>query len=246
LSYFACDNAGEIALFADREHDDGYVVVTAQRHGGRIHHLQVLGQHRVVIDCIITLCLRVRFRIGIVDAIDAGALKQGVAPHLGGAQRGAAVGREIGAADTGGEDHDAALFQMPLGPPADHRLADRVHLDGGLDAGVDAKLLQRVLHRQRVHDRRQHAHVVRLGAVHALRRARHAAKDVAAADDEADLQPGILRRLDLGGELRDEIGVDAVLLVAHQHLTRELEKDALIAGRTHGISVTHGMVGGAL
>jgi len=79
---------------------------------------------------------------------------------------------------------------MALGAAADHRLADFVHLDSRLHAGFDADLFQRALHGQRVHDRSEHAHVVGLGAVHAFGSASHAAKDIAAADDEAQLQPG--------------------------------------------------------
>ena len=44
--------------------------------------------------------------------------------------------------------------------------------------------------RQRVHDGRQHAHVVGGGAVHALGGAGEAAEDVAAADHDGDLAPG--------------------------------------------------------
>ena len=47
--------------------------------------------------------------------------------------------------------------------------------------------LERVLHRERVDDRRQHAHLIRGHAVHAGLGEPGAAKDVAAADDEADL-----------------------------------------------------------
>ena len=47
--------------------------------------------------------------------------------------------------------------------------------------------LERVLQRQRVDDRGEHAHVVGLGAVHAGTGAGHAAPDVAAADDDRDV-----------------------------------------------------------
>jgi hypothetical protein len=51
---------------------------------------------------------------------------------------------------------------------------------------------QRVLHRQRVHDRCQHAHVIGGGAVEALVGRGQPAKDIAAAHDEAEL---VTRRL---------------------------------------------------
>ncbi len=95
-------------------------------------------------------------------------------------------------------------------------------------------MLKRVLHRQRIHNRCQHTHVIGLRAVHALRRARHPAEDVAAADDEADLQPLLLGRFDLLGHLQHEPGIDPELLIAHQDFARQLEQDALDGGHGHG------------
>jgi hypothetical protein len=37
----------------DREHDDGNIVVAAQRDGRSIHDFQVVGEHSVVIDDVI-------------------------------------------------------------------------------------------------------------------------------------------------------------------------------------------------
>src|SRR3546814_9396274 len=48
-----------------------------------------------------------------------------------------------------------------------------------------------------------HAHIIGLRAVHALGGPRHAAKDIAAADDEADFEAAILGFLDLGRHARD-------------------------------------------
>ena len=59
----------------------------------------------------------------------------------------------------------------------------------------DAGLLERVLEGQAVHDRGQHPDVVAGRAVHALGRRGHAAEDVAAADDDADLDA---EAMDLG------------------------------------------------
>ena len=58
-----------------------------------------------------------------------------------------------------------------------------------------------VLHGQRVHHGRQHAHVVGLGALHAGFDAPLAAPDVAAADDEADLHAQRDRGLHFLGDL---------------------------------------------
>ena len=59
--------------------------------------------------------------------------------------------------------------------------------DRGHDPRRHAGLLAGVLERQGVHDRGEHAHVVAGGALHAPGGGREAAEDVAAADDDGDL-----------------------------------------------------------
>ena len=186
------------------------------------------------------VALRVRnlLRVGGVDAVDAGALEQGIAAHLGGAQRGGGVGCEIGIAGARGEQDDPALFQMPQRAAADVRLGHAGHRDRRQHAGVDAKLLQRILQRQRVHHRRQHAHVIGGGAVEALGRRGHAAEDVAAADDEAQLVPLRLGRGDLAGEAGDGVGIDAELALPHQRFARQLEQDAVEARAGHAAGLS--------
>ena len=158
----ACKHIGEIARLADVEDDDRDVVVAAQSDGGGVHDLEVVGEHPVEADLLVAAGARDLLGIGGIDAVDAGALEQGIAAHFGGAQSGAGIGGEIGAAGAGGEDDDATLGEVAFGAAADYRLAHLVHLDRRLDAGLDADLLERVLHRQRVHHRRQHAHIVGL------------------------------------------------------------------------------------
>ena len=103
------------------------------------------------------------------------------------AQRGGGVGAEVGIAGAGAEDDDAPLFEVADGAAADERLGDRAHLDGGDDPRDHVLLLERVLQREGVDDRRQHAHVVGRRAVHAARARGDAAEDVAAADDDGRL-----------------------------------------------------------
>ena len=57
-------------------------------------------------------------------------------------------------------------------------------------------------------------------AVAALRGDRDAAKDVAAADDDADLDAHRPRLGDVGGDAVDDRDVDAEMLLAHQRLAR--------------------------
>ena len=84
---------------------------------------------------------------------------------------------------------------------ADERLSDGPHLDGGREPRGDADVLQGVLERQGIDDRREHAHVVGGGAVHALGAGRKAPEEVAAADDDARLDAELLNFADLGGDL---------------------------------------------
>ena len=93
-----------------------------------------------------------------------------------------------------------------------------------------ALLLERVLQRQRVDHRRQHAHVVGGGAVHAARAGGDAAEDVAAADDDGGLDAHALDLGDVLGDLRRDGRVDAVGLLAHQGFAGEFEEDALVGG----------------
>ena len=62
-------------------------------------------------------------------------------------------------------------------------------VEGGEHGRGHAQLRQRVLHHQAVHQRAQHAHLVRLHGVHAAGCAMPAAPQVAGADHNAYLHP---------------------------------------------------------
>ena len=97
----------------------------------------------------------------------------------------------------------------------------------------DAVVLERVLQRQRVDDRRQHPHVVGRRAVHALRARRQAAEQVAAADHDRGLDAELLDLLDVFRDLGGDRGVDSELLLAHQGFAGKFEQDALVGGSGH-------------
>ena len=101
------------------------------------------------------------------------------------------------------------------------------------DAGGDADLLERVLQRQGVDDRGQHAHVVGGRPVHAAGAGRQAAEQVAAADDDGDLDAELLDFADLAGDLGGDRGIDAERLLAHQGFAGEFEEDARVDGLRH-------------
>jgi hypothetical protein len=96
---------------------------------------------------------------------------------------------------------------------------------------VKTPILQRRLHRQRVHHRGQHAHVVGGRAFHPLGAALQAAKNVAAADHHADLDPKVAHRFHLLGNALDGRGMQAIALVAHQRLARDLKHHAAVFHR---------------
>ena len=132
------------------------------------------------------------------------------------------------------EDDDTALLEVPDGAAADERLGHRAHLDRGDDARHDALLLEGVLQRQRVDHRRQHSHVVGGRAVHASSAGRHAAEDIAAADDDGGFDA---HGLDVGhvhGDPRRDGRIDAVGLVAHQGFAGKFEEDAFVGGSALG------------
>ncbi len=88
------------------------------------------------------------------------------------------------------------------------------------------ELLERVLEAEGVDDRGQHAHLVGLGAVHALAGTDLAPPDVAAADDDGDVGLEVLADLDdLVGQLPDDGAVDAEAALAGEGLPGELEDD---------------------
>ena len=95
-----------------------------------------------------------------------------------------------------------------------------------IDARVDAVVLQRVLQRQGVLHGGHHADVVAGGAVHAAGGGGHAAEDVAAADNDGDVDVEAAGDLDGLGEALGGRGVDRPRLAA-QRLAAQLEKDAV-------------------
>jgi len=86
--------------------------------------------------------------------------------------------------------------------------------------------LKRILQGKRVHDGCQHAHVVGSRAVHALRGGLQSAEDVAAADDDGNLDATTDHRLQLAGERVEDVRIDAVSGFAHEGLAGQLEQDS--------------------
>ncbi len=106
-------------------------------------------------------------------------------------------------------------------------LAQRRHRDRRQHARRLADLLERALHRQRVHHGREHADRVGAGALDALVGAEQAAEEIAAADDDRDLDAEVGGRLEIGGDALHRRRVEAERVRPHQRLARQLDDDAV-------------------
>ena len=132
---------------------------------------------------------RILVRVTVVDALHAVLRHEDrLGADLERAQRRGGVGREERVPRAGGEDDDALLLQMSDGATPDVRLGDLGDRDRRLDTCVHALPLERVLQRQRVQERREHAGVVGRRPIHPLGRGRHSAVDVPRAHDDRELR----------------------------------------------------------
>src|SRR5205823_487688 len=126
---------------------------------------------------------------------------------------------------------------MTDGAAADERLRHLGHGDGGVHARIRAAALESVLQRQRVDHRGQHAHVIAGHAVDAFGGGGDAAKDVATADDDGDLDAGALHVDDLVGDVGERLRVDAGPPPPHQRLAGKFQKNATVPGASHSAGV---------
>ena len=83
---------------------------------------------------------------------------------------------------------------------------------------MDAQPFKRGLHAKCVHDRGQHPHVIGRGALHPLCRALKPAKDVAAANDHADLNTHVMHRFHFAGDAFHRRRMQAKSLIPHERL----------------------------
>jgi hypothetical protein len=101
-----------------------------------------------------------------------------------------------------------------------------------LDAGDDFHLFQAIHEGERVDDGREHAHVVACGAFDAAFFPGESAKDVAAADDDADLDAEGVDFLNLGANAFEGEAVYGVAGgFAAQDFAAEFEDDAFVFDR---------------
>jgi hypothetical protein len=111
---------------------------------------------------------------------------------------------------------------MPNRPTPNIRLADLIHLDCRHHPAENIALLQRILDRQRVNHRRQHAHVVRRNAVHLLGLFRNAAEEIPPAHHDGRFHPQLVNISQFPGNFVDANRIDAEAFTRCQSLAGEL------------------------
>ncbi len=97
-------------------------------------------------------------------------------------------------------------------------VGDTDHGNGGHHQRGNIRALQGVTHGQRIHNRGQHTHMVAGHTIHAGRRERRAAKQVAATDNQTDLDADANQLADFQGHAVEHLGIDAEVLGPHQGL----------------------------
>ena len=218
----------QIAVHVHVEDVDGQVVVAGHDGGGHVHDLEAAVVDFVVGDAVELRRRGVLLGVGGVDAVHAGTLEHDVGLDLDGTQRAARVGGKEGAARAAGADGDLTGLHGVDGAPLAVRLTDGEHADGGEHLGGLADGFKRRRERQCINDGGEHAHLVALDAVKALRGTLEAAEDVAAAHDDGYLYASVHDFLDLGGIVGHALRVDAATLFCCQRLAAELEQYAMI------------------
>jgi len=142
------------------------------------------------------------------------------------------IGRHKRTAGAGGEDHDAALLQVPSRAPPNVRLGHAVHANRREESRFDSQRFDGVLQGQAIDHRGQHAHVVGRGLLNAdvgvleLR----SAENVAAANHQADLAAAIGRLLDLAGDVHRFFHANAALAAMAEALAGQFQDDSFIHG----------------
>ena len=138
-------------------------------------------------------------------------------------QRGARVRGEERVARARAEDDHASFLQVSDGAAPDVRLGHLRHAERGHHPRRHAVGLHGGLKRDGVHDRGEHAHVVRGRAIKPFTLVRGAAEEVPAADDDRHLHARERRLGYLTGDLVHHVSVDAEAPLPRECLAANLE-----------------------
>ena len=112
-------------------------------------------------------------------------------------------------------------------------LAYRRHGERRQGARLAPGALDRRLQHQAIHHRRQHAHGIADRTRHAAPGHFHAAEDIAAADNDAELDTQRRRRHQIAGDTLDRRLIDAEAVRAGERLAGELDDRASVERVTH-------------
>ena len=107
-------------------------------------------------------------------------------------------------------------------------LADALNVNRGHNSGLRAHLAEHVAHRKAVHAGCEHTHPVGADALDLARAVLDAAPEVAAADDDANLDAHLRALFDRSADLGHKVEIEAGMLLPGESLAAYLEYDALV------------------
>jgi hypothetical protein len=161
-----------------------------------------------------------------------GPLQQHAGLNLDCPQCGSGVGREERIARPTSKNHDATFFKVSHRTTANVGLSNLRHLDRRLDSGGLTQLFKRVLQRECIDDRCEHAHVIGLRAIHSGTSTGHSSPDVSTTDNDGDFNIGMVcTHIDnVFGNALHNMAVNAVTGIASESFARNLEQNPRPAG----------------
>ena len=180
-------------------------------------------------------------RVGRVHAVDLRALQDRVRADLERSLRGARVGGEERDAETGGEDHHAALLEVPDRAQGMYGSAICAIWIAVCTRVATCDLLERVLQRERVHHGGEHPHVV--GAASGRCRAPAGPARCCRHRRRPRSAPRGRRRRRAAGRAARSARVDAVAGVGGgEGVAGELQEDAVVRWAGTASSVARSLI----
>jgi hypothetical protein len=211
------------------EDADGKFVFAAQGDGGRVHDADAIDEESIVGEFGEHLGVWKTSWIAVVDAFDFGRLEESLGLNLHGAKSRCGVCREKRIARASGKNDDIAFVEVAHGAATNVGLRDLAYFERGHDACRDVVFFQGILERQRIDDGREHAHVVALRAIHPGACTFESSEDVAASDDDADLNSPTVKFRNFRSDALQCFEVNAEVAFGAQSLAADLQKDAPVS-----------------
>jgi NitT/TauT family transport system substrate-binding protein len=213
------------------EHVHGQGLLVGQHERAGVHDAHPGRQRLVVGQPGEPDRVRVEVRVGVVDPVHAAlGHQQRVGVQFERSLHSRVVGGDVGLADAAGQQHDHAALQVMHGAEPDEGLGHAVDRHRGHHPHVGfGPGRERAPEHQRVHDRAEHADVVRLGPADAPALGHPAAEVVAAADDHRHLHAEIVYGENLLGHPGQAGRVDPGASRSGECLATELDDDPAIA-----------------